>query len=83
MSRKPSFSPSLCLQCPLLYLPPLTSSPKIWQPQDVVSVGVGTGCVLSHSVRLKYLHPGGRISEVLSKQLWDSLCSQRELFGYK
>lgn len=46
-------------------------------------LGPALAALLSQSVHLKYLHLGGRISKVLSKQLWDSLCSQRELFVYK
>lgn len=83
---KKAFKFFLCLlvsSVPSFTFPPWPSSPKIQQPQDVVTVGASAGCILSLSVHLKHLHPGGRISKVLSKQLWDSLCSQRELFGYK
>lgn len=51
---------------------PWPSSPKIQQAQYAVSVRGSIGCILSHSVHLKYLHPGGRISTVLSKQPWGS-----------
>lgn len=58
---------------------PWPLGPKLQQPQDVVSVSTVLTAFYLPSVHLKYLHPGGRISKVLSKGLWDSLCSQREL----